>query len=316
MKSIYLHCPLLPAADYTTVLETLCPQPVRNVTVYTYADRISIRRINELIEAQKAFGMEKNVRFRNILVLFRIPCFTPMLRRCLIKNSISLDLQITAQQAKKLVKPMQKLSRSGIQTKLWVAETEDQPALYRHFAQLGLPVHLQRPQYTAETADWFSAWLFDPNAQGINTFCDIITALTLDTHSPNCRYASCLGTTYYVDDRLQVYLCPHHRDQRTYLGSLVPQDQLLQQDAFIRLLTDAVTKRSHCTANCDGFAFCQGGCMLDDHSAPECDHYLATVRRIREALLDVYHNRKLHLVNPVVKSAILNALAFGTAFFN
>ena len=81
MKSIYIHCPLLPADSYHAVLEKLCLPPVRNVTVYTYADRVSEKQLDAFIEAQKAFGLAQPVRFRNILVRTGIPRFSWAVRR-------------------------------------------------------------------------------------------------------------------------------------------------------------------------------------------------------------------------------------------
>lgn len=316
MKSVYIHCPLLPADSYHAVLENLCRPPVRNVTVYTYADQVSEKQLNAFIEAQKAFGLAQPVRFRNILVLTGIPRFSWAVRRLLLKNNFFLRLQVQPEQAGKLVKPVAKLNKKGLQTQLWVNETEDQQAVYRHFSNLGLSLNLDHPRYGAGTADWFSRWLYDPNAQGINTFCDIISLLTLDVHSPNCRYASCFGTTFRVDEQLQVYLCPHHMDERTCLGPLTERNQLLQGDNLVQLLTGAIQKRNRCSGSCDGFSLCQGGCPLELETGDECRHYIATADRIRESLLDVYRSGKLGQVNPIVKNAILNALAFGTAFFN
>lgn len=316
MKSIYIHCPLLPEAEYRNILERLCPATVQNVTVYAYADGVQSKQLNALVDTQKNFSLQRPIRFRNILVLTHPPRLTKALRRALVKNNFILHLQTTLEQAPKLNNRIQILTKYDIHSKLWVDETVDQQEAYRCFRSLGLPLNLTRPCYTADTPDWFSQWLYDPTAQGINTFCDIITMLTLDTHSPNCRYASCFGTTFRVDAQQQVYLCPVHMDTRTCLGQLTDVDTLLQCDAVEKLLSTAIAKRQLCAETCHGFTSCQGGCPLEQDTDSQCAHYIATVDRIREALLDVYHNGKLDQVNNVVKNAILNALAFGTAFFN
>lgn len=316
MKSIYIHCPLLTDADYLAVLTRLCPESVRNITVYVYAEQVEPGQIKALVEVQKQFSEDRSVRFRNILVLSRMPAFHRSLRRVLVKNNFLVHLQVTAGEAPQAAKTVAKLTKHGIHSKLWVDAPEDQKRIYDTFAALGLPVNLQRPRYTEDTPRWFDQWLHDPNAQGINTFCDIITMLTMDTYSPNCRYASCFGTTFRVDADLQVYLCPHHMDRRTHLGKLTDLEQLLQCETVAQLLTEAIEKREHCAANCRCFASCQGGCLLEEVRDSECAHYIATVDRIRAALLDVYRSNDLGQVNNVVKNAILNALAFGTAFFN
>ena len=143
--------------------------------------------------------------------------------------------------------------------------------------------------------------------------------LVMQTHSPNCRHASCFGSTFHVDEQLRVYLCPVHPDARTRLGSLKDADTLealLQCDAVARLLPAAVEKRQHCADHCQAFPYCQGGCPLETQAGNDCAYYSATVERIRQRLLEVYHDGKLRQVNYIVKNAILNALAFGTAFFN
>ncbi len=315
MTSVYIHCPVLPAQDYRAVLERLCPATVRNVTVHIHAAPVRIRQLKALLEAQKEFGLQRTIRFRNILVLSGVPRVTRPLRRLLSKNNIFLRLEVDPQQAPALVKPFRKLAKRGISCSLWVDQDADQLAVYEHFRSLGLPLNLHNPRYTAQTPEFLERWLNDPAAQGINTFCDIIAMLTLDTRSPNCRHASCFGTTFRVDEDLQVYACPRHMDERTCLGPLAEAETLLRSETAVQLLGGVIDSRQKCIDTCKNFSVCQGGCMLDPEAAKDCAHYVATVQRIRQALLDAYRSKDLGKVNPIVKNAILNALAFGTAFF-
>lgn len=316
MNSVYIHCPSLPAEDYRAVLENLCPQTVRNATVHIHAEHITCAQLKQLMNVQRDFGLQQPVRFRNVLVLSGIPRITHRLRRLLQKHSISLSLQVNTQQLSKGASRIRALAKHRISCKLWSDETDDQIAVYHHFRQLGFPLNLQHPRYTAETPVFFSHWLYDPAAQGINTFCDIITMLTMDTHSPNCRHASCFGTTFCVDTQLQVYLCPWHMDEKTHLGPLDTPDKLLQQNAVAQLLPQVIQKRNNCTNHCQHFSYCQSGCPLQKDFDSECAHYISTVDCIRKSLLEVYRSGDLQKVNPIVKNAILDAIAFGTAFFD
>ena len=315
MKSVYIHCPVLSAEAYTQVLQKLCPASVRNVTVYCYADKPTAKQLKTFVEAQRNFGLQRSVRFRNILVISKLTGFSGAMRRVLLKNSFTVALQAVPEQAEKLVRPIRRAVKKRIPLKLLVDAPNDQKSVYMSFAAQGLSIHLQKPIYDQNTAQWFAQWLYDPAAQGVNTFTDIITMLTMDTYSPNCRYASCFGTTFRVDAQLQVYLCPYHMDAHTCLGQLTEVEQLLQCENVVQLLGKTLEKRGNCAKNCRGFSVCQGGCPLECRSDNECIHYVETVDQIRDSLLDVYHNRKLDRVNSVVKNAILNALAFGTAFF-
>ena len=315
MTSIYIHCPLLSEEDYRKILEQLCSQSVRNATIFMHAEGICPKQLKILMEVQQDFGLQRPIRFRNVLVLSQIPSITRSVRRVLRKHSISLHLEVSVNQASKLVRPARTLAKHGISCKLWVDADKDQFAVYDKFCALGLPLNFQRPRYTADTADRFSRWLYEPQAQGINTFCDIITMLTLDTRSPNCRYASCFGSTYRVDEQFQVYLCPYHMDARTCLGDLNEPEQLLQAQSVTQLLPQIITRREQCANSCSSFSHCQGGCLLQPPSEEDCAHYITTVDRIRQALLEVYRSGNLNTINPIVNNAILNALAFGTAFF-
>lgn len=320
MKHIYIHCPYLSDADYRLTLERLSPDSVKNLTIHTHLPRqTTARHIESLVEVQKAFRPERGIRFRNYAVFSQLPRFSKSLCRILRKYGFTLELQVQKNQVSQLVKIAKKLEKAGLAYKLWLEETQDQPGAYRLFADHGLHVCFTNPQYNAQSADWFDQWLYDPAAQGVNTFSDIINMLLLHAPSPNCRHASCFGSTFRVDQALDVYLCPFHTDDRTKLGSLkdcADLNALLSCETVAKLLPTAVQKRQRCSAHCPGFAYCQGGCLLETDSEADCACYCETVERIRQRLGEVYRDGKLKQVNNIVKNAILNAMAFGTAFFN
>lgn len=320
MKHIYIHCPLLPSSDYRLTLERLCGDTVRDITVHTYfAQTPDARDIEALVETQKAFGLERLTRFRNYAVFTALPRLSRSLCKALRKHSFTLDLQAERSWAPKLVSIAKKLEKSAIAYRITLDEQDDQPGAYRVFAELGLHIHFTDPQYTAQSPAQFDRWLYAPKAQGINTYCDIINMLVLQTHSPNCRHASCFGTTFRVDEELKVYLCPFHIEQRTLLGSLREAENLnalLDSPVVAQVLMDAVEKRQRCSGSCEAFPLCQGGCPLESEPREGCREYGITAQHIRQRLLEVYREGKLEQVNYIVKNAILNALAFGTAFFN
>lgn len=319
MNHIYIHCPLLPEEDYRQVLERLCPEFVHNLTVYLHLPmNVTHQDIERVVEVQKAFSENRTVRFQNYGIFEQLPRFGRALCKALRKHSFLLDMRVKPDQAPALVKLAKKLEKKGIAYKFSVEETENQMEIYRRFASCGMHTYFTDPQYTVESPELFDRWLYDPASQGINTFCDIINVLVLQTHSPNCRHASCFGNTFYVDEKLEVFLCPLHRDERTHMGSLRENgslETLLSCEAVAHLLPAVVQKRQKCADNCDAFASCQGGCPLT-REEKDCTCYGTTVEHIRQRLLEVYRDGKVGQVNYIVKNAILNALAFGTAFFS
>jgi len=320
MKSIYIYCPDLSGADYRLVLERLGTDSVRNVTVHTDLPRkTTAKDIEALCEVQKEFSRKKRVRFKNIASFNEIPRFTRGLRRVLRKNGFTVDLNSKKEQAPRLVKVVRALGKAGIVHRLTVDERDDQLSVYGYFSSFGLHTNFKDPEYTAESPDHFDKWLYDASARGINTYCDIINMLVMQTHSPNCRHASCFGNTFAVDGELNVYVCHAVKDETTLLGSLREKTspaELFSCRAVGEILPAVVKKREGCMAGCKFFPYCQGGCPLRSDNDSDCAYYRATVDRIRERLLEVYRDGKVRQVNYVVKNAILNALAFGTAFFD
>lgn len=320
MKNVTVHCPVLSNDDYSTVLQRLCTESVKNVTVYIRATaRTTPKQIESMIDAQKQFCKNRTVRFQNHCVFTQIPHLYKSLRRVLRKNSFWVDITVQKKQFFRLKRISKRLEKLGIAYKFWLDETADQYGAYKLFSAHGLNINFVRPIYTDKTPELFDKWLYDPLAKGVNTFCDIINMLAMQTHSQNCRYASCFGNTFNVDKQLNVYLCPIHADSRTLLGSLKQAENLeslLNCQAVADLLPTAVQKRQQCVANCKSFHYCQGGCPLESENNTGCDYYCATVEKIRQRLLEVYRDGKIRQVNYIVKNAILNALAFGTAFFD
>lgn len=317
MKSVYIHCPCLKDEDYSLVLQRLCPETVRNITVYTRLPAgIKPKQLEQLVQVQKDFSQDRRVRFRNYGIFPAGSRFPKAMRRVLHKNGIAVELVVLPEKTAGLAAKVRRLEKTGIPCRLRVAQTEDQWAVYEQFARLGLPVCFEDPRYDAQTPERFDRWLCDPNAQGVNIFTDILTMLTLKTYSPNCRHGSCFGSTFSVDEHLDVYLCPNSMTEKTRLGNLRQtenRDALFAGPAVEQFLPGAVEKRRTCAQSCGSFPYCQGGCLLEPDR--DCAGYRATVEYIRQRLPELYRSQNLAQVNPVVKNAILNALAFGTAFF-
>ena len=316
MKSVYIHCPLLADEDYSLVLQGLCPESVRNITVYTRLPAgVKPRDLEQLVQVQKDFSRDRQVRFRNYGIFPAGSRFPRAMRRVLHKNGIAVELQVLPEKTAGLAAIVRQLEKAGVPCRLRVTQAEDPWAVYDRFAQLGLPVCFEDPRYDAQTPERFDRWLTDPKAQGVNIFTDILTMLTLQTYSPNCRHGSCFGNTFGVDENLDTYLCPHRMTEMTRLGNLrqATRDELMTGPAVAQFLPGAVQKRRSCAESCGSFPHCQGGCLMEN--SWDCAGYQATVEHIRGRLQEIYRGKDLTQVNPVVKNAILNALAFGTAFF-
>lgn len=317
MTLYYMH---RSAEQYKQLLEIICDEKTENVTIYSIFrnGRVS-KELEKIVEMQKQVSQNRRIVFENHAVFLTRVRFSPKLREHLRRNDFHVELvpeEEVLQNPRKLIGCVKRLNRSKLPSKIWVRSGE---ARERHaaFESVGIPICFTEPVYDEQTVKWFDEWLYRPNAVGINTFTDIISTVLLHTKSPNCRYASCLGKTLFVDEMGKIYLCPSVRDESTYLGTQDDMENLRQTfsaNTMYDVVRRCVERRSACANQCTGFSACRGGCPLEAPQMPECWHYVETVRHIHSVLLAIYKENKIDAVNSVVRNALLNAVAFNSAF--
>jgi len=320
VNSLTLYYRYVSANSYMDILNFVCTDQVENIVVYTIFDgKATSRQIEGIVEKQKEFSKKRRTKFRNHAVFNSSASIDSNLKKALLMNGFVVELMLeetSREMVKNGGKIANSLNRYGIQNKLWVNETSDQQAAYRLFEQNALPVNFIEPQYCCDLTTWFDEWLYNKSSVAVNTFTDIIMMLTLQTRSGNCRFGSCLGNTFYVDETMTFYMCPFRRDIETCLGKmegLANPFEMFETENVYSIVCNSVDKRANCAENCSNFAYCQGGCAVSN--ASDCQMYIKLVEHIGDSMRHIYDNRKLEDVNSVVKNAILNAVAFGSAFF-
>lgn len=317
MKNASLYYIHQTVEAYRSLLTSLCDEKTETVTVYSiFKTRVSPKIFHEIVKVQREVSAQRKIVFRNHAVFWMQTRLTLPMRRSLRQNDFFVDLvaeDLLAQKPKALLRCVKRLKRMGLLSQLWTRQG-NQRQVYNAFEKLGLPFGFFRPQYDAQTTDWFDAWLHTPKAVAVNVFTDIITMLTLQVKSRNCSYASCIGKTLYADADGNMYACPFYPNEATFLGT--QEDFSRPKQPFVDLVQRCVEKRETCVAQCNGFSYCEGGCPLHPEEPPNCQYYIKTVEHIRERLREVYEENRLAEVNSVVRNAILNGIAFNSAFLN
>ena len=319
MKTItfyYEHCCPEQFGEY---LEFLCREDPEELVIYSiFSHSFTGKEPEEIVNFQRKVSANRRIRFRNHGVFRnRVPLSRRALN-ALADRGFRVELLIEDPETdpKKLLPTVKKLNQRGIYLNLWNAPA-DQKQTYEKFRTAGLPVCFSKPEYTSETKAWFDTWVFDKGAVGVNTFTDIMGMLLLGIRSHNCRYSSCVGNTYYADGKGRFYLCPIHLGEETCLGTMEDMGALSQsfgQPTTYKVLLSCVNKREACLNNCQVFSCCYGGCPMETEKGENCSHYATLVTHIGNTLREIYEKDRLGDVNPVVRSAILNAIAFDSAF--
>lgn len=320
MKSFTLYHKFVSEDAYASNLRFVCTDNVENVVVYTVFEKNpSSKALEAIINKQKEFAQNRRIKFKNHVVFTKQIKISAPLIRALVLNGFTAEIILENCQEDTIIatsRVVSKLNHNGIPNKLWIGEQSNQFDIYHSFNAEQLPINFIRPVYDGSATSWFDSWLYDKSATATNIFSDIIMMITLQAKSNNCRYSSCLGRTAYVDETQNYYMCPLHIGERTCLGN--PQADQMFFDLFetentYRIINASVEKRSDCAEKCNGFGYCQAGCALEPHF--DCGSYIALVEHIGSVLKNIYDAGKIDTVNNVVKNAILNAIAFGSAFF-
>ena len=122
-----------------------------------------------------------------------------------------------------------------------------------------------------------------------------------------CKFSSCLGNVLYVDRDGKVYFCPYHTEESA-IGTIYEKKNYFKEPAIQRALESAITKRQTCSAECQHFSFCNGGCPLEDG----CLDFPALFQRNTE-LLDGIISRgdDLSRYNLAIAKMVIKDITYG-----
>ena len=312
MNNLTLYYIHQSAEDYEKLLSAVCDAKTEHLTVYSvFKGSVSPRKLQEIINIQKQSPFQNKVIFRNHAVFLERTYLPLRLRKSLRYHDFFVDLvfeDILSTRTWALRRCVTRLRRMGLLHQLWTNAGQQQQ-VYEAMKHAGLPIAFFHPRYNEDTIRWFDTWLYDPKAVGVNVFTDILSMLTLHITSRNCRYSSCIGKSLYGDADGRLYLCPLHKNETTYFGR---QEDWRKNpsEGFLHLMRHCIDKRSTCSTQCDSFSYCQGGCPFEQDTASQCRHYVETVKHIQTCLTQINAEGRLAQVNPVVRTALLNAFAF------
>lgn len=156
--------------------------------------------------------------------------------------------------------------------------------------------------------DWFDEWVQTCDGGWIDLFMDAAGYWYTGFHINDCCHDSCLGKYLYLDAQGNRYFCAEKKRE-----SLMDREQNdeIYDDYYKKVLAGAIEKRRHCTNNCEGFAFCQGGCPLSEDSSAQCKEYIEKLDYIRKYILKNKDTMFLETPNPGLRQMFLNVAAYG-----
>ena len=173
---------------------------------------------------------------------------------------------------------------------------------------------LDKEDYISLLKDFYPKWINDANPiQRFDPFYNL-TLMTLMGRGHECGQCGCLTKWICVEHDGTLYPCGRSYTKDYSLGNL--KDIACLKDAFEhpnfrRLLEQSITRRLYCSANCEYYSSCLGGCNNDcllsgDVSKPndfDCEVFKTMIPFIRDFIDNCLKNN-IEIKNPDVREML------------
>lgn len=165
----------------------------------------------------------------------------------------------------------------------------------------------QKP-YELPSSEVFEDWLTDKNAVSSESFLDLVCNF-LYGNCNNCCFNSCLGRNFLIDSSGSVFACEK---------KLIPIENIYEYTTnteLIDVLQSSVRQREICSASCDVFDFCGGGCpkkLIESTKENGCPQ--GSISELLQACKQVFTNllryEDMSKFNKYVRGCILEYIAY------
>ena len=217
-----------------------------------------------------------------------------------------------------------------------VADDEyDILANYKFFAERSIPIEfspvikegaakdsngISAERYAEEMIKLFDYWLYDKSGVDIRTF-NSYFAMSMGYMYRVCSHNSCIGKYLGMAPDGTIYNCSRHSIQAYPYGNIDDIEdvsELFSSEGFKNLLIGSISRRKKCSARCEYFDYCGGGCPdvaitegnLADIPETSCycfkavfDHVKKTVEKLKA------DGVPLTALNPSIKRALAKCTA-------
>lgn len=172
--------------------------------------------------------------------------------------------------------------------------------------------------YVNQMMDLFDYWIYDKEGIPVRNFTYVLNKIF---HCGNeyCRNGSCIGNFYCLDVNGDIFGCSRESVHDYCFGNIATvqnMSDILNSDGFKQYITGAITRRKNCSAKCEMFDYCKGGCTDDsitygDISKPNpvyCYFFKTLFAHIQKRVDEIFEKKvDLSTLNPYFRKALIQS---------
>lgn len=179
---------------------------------------------------------------------------------------------------------------------------------------------IDNDSYINQMIELFDYWIYDLDGVAVRGF-DFLIKMALNCGNTYCRNGSCIGNFFCLDVDGTLYGCGRESVKKYPFGNVNEFNSfhdIINSENFKLYIKGSIERRNNCSAHCQYFKYCKGGCnddaILDgDITKPNkdyCKYFGMLFSHIKEKIDEIFKNKvDLATLNPNFTKALIQCTA-------
>lgn len=173
---------------------------------------------------------------------------------------------------------------------------------------------LNPDEYIKSFIDFFKYWAFDTLCNINVSTCTELVNLIINERTGVCTSNSCLGKWLCFDSNGHLYPCDRLCLEEYDLGDITKMssiDEAFENDKFIKLLRDSISRRQNCINECQYFKNCYGGCNANailnsiNKNNTSCYIQIGILEGIKQFVIELNNQREYDKLNSSLSKILM-----------
>ena len=174
--------------------------------------------------------------------------------------------------------------------------------------------NLNPDEYIKNFIEFFKYWSMDTTCNINVSTCIELVNLIVHERSGVCTFNSCLGKWLCFDSNGHLYPCDRLCLTEYDLGDvakIVSIDEAFQNENFVKLLQNSISRRQSCIDECEYFKNCYGGCnanaILNKINKDNVSCYIqkGILGGIKKFIIELYNQKDYDKLNNCLSKILI-----------
>lgn len=172
--------------------------------------------------------------------------------------------------------------------------------------------------YVKQMKDLFDRWIYDKEGIPVRNFGYLLNKI-FQSGCEYCCNGSCIGNFFCLDVNGDIFGCSRESARQYCFGNIATvntMSEVMNSDGFKSFIGGAIARRKSCSASCELYDYCKGGCSDDaitsgDISKPNsryCYYFKSMYSYIKAKVDEIFEQKPdLSIFNPHFRKALIGA---------